>query len=68
MEMRPCSRRQHLKDSGFKVIKVFSVDDDFDFGVTRQFAPVVDFFLFDTKGKLYGGNAKTFNWNVLQSL
>ena len=54
-----------LKDSGFKVIKVFSVDDDFDFGVTRQFAPVVDFFLFDTKGKLYGGNARTFNWNVL---
>jgi phosphoribosylanthranilate isomerase len=55
-----------LKDSGFKVIKVFAVDDDFDFGVTRQFAPVVDFFLFDTKGKLYGGNARTFNWNVLR--
>ncbi len=55
-----------LKDSGFKVIKVFSVDDDFDFGTTRQFAPVVDFFLFDTKGKLYGGNARAFNWNVLR--
>lgn len=55
-----------LKDSGFKVIKVFSVDDDFDFGITRQFAPVVDFFLFDTKGKLYGGNARAFNWNVLR--
>ena len=55
-----------LKDSGLKVIKVFSVDDDFDFGVTRQFAPVVDFFLFDTKGKLYGGNARAFNWNVLR--
>jgi phosphoribosylanthranilate isomerase len=55
-----------LKDSGFKVIKVFSIDDDFDFGVTRQFAPVVDFFLFDTRGKLYGGNAKTFDWKVLQ--
>ena len=55
-----------LKDSGFKLIKVFSVDDDFDFGVTRQFASVVDFFLFDTKGKLYGGNARAFNWNVLR--
>ena len=55
-----------LKDLGFKVIKVFSVDDDFDFDVTRQFVPVVDFFLFDTKGKLYGGNARTFNWKVLQ--
>jgi phosphoribosylanthranilate isomerase len=55
-----------LKDSGFKVIKVFSIDDDFDFGVTRQFSRVVDFFLFDTKGKLYGGNARRFNWKVLQ--
>lgn len=55
-----------LKDSGFKVIKVFSVDDDFDFGITRQFAPVVDFLLFDTRGKLYGGNARAFNWNVLR--
>ena len=55
-----------LKDSGFKVIKVFSVDDDFDFGITRQFVPVVDFFLFDTKGKLYGGNARAFNWKVLR--
>ena len=55
-----------LKDSGLKVIKVFSIDDDFDFGVTRQFSQVVDFFLFDTKGKLYGGNARTFNWKVLQ--
>lgn len=55
-----------LKDSGFKVIKVFSVDDAFDFRVTRQFDRVVDFFLFDTSGKLYGGNARTFNWKVLQ--
>ena len=55
-----------LKDLGFKVIKVFSVDDEFDFGVTKQFTPFVDFFLFDTRGKLYGGNARAFNWNVLR--
>ena len=55
-----------LKDSGFKVIKVFSVDDDFDFTSTRRYVPVVDYFLFDTKGKLHGGNARAFNWNVLQ--
>ncbi|HMG93133.1 MAG TPA: phosphoribosylanthranilate isomerase [Chryseolinea sp.] len=54
-----------LKDSGFKVVKVFSVEDDFDFATTRPFAPVVDYFLFDTKGKFYGGNAKTFNWKIL---
>jgi phosphoribosylanthranilate isomerase len=54
-----------LKDSGFTVIKVFSVDDDFDFAVTKPFIPMVDFFLFDTKGKFYGGNARTFNWKAL---
>lgn len=55
-----------LKDAGLKVIKVFSVDDAFDFNLTKPYVPVVDYFLFDTKGKLYGGNAKTFDWKVLQ--
>ena len=54
-----------LKELGFTVIKVFSVDDDFDFALTKQFTPAVDFFLFDTKGKFHGGNARTFNWKVL---
>ena len=55
-----------LKEAGFKVIKVFSIDDMFDFAATKEYASVVDYFLFDTKGKLHGGNAQTFNWNVLQ--
>lgn len=54
-----------LKDAGLKIIKVFSVDDEFNFDVTKPFQKLVDYFLFDTKGKFYGGNAKTFNWNVL---
>ena len=57
-----CAR---LKDKGLKVIKVFSVDEDFDFKDAKAFKKHVDFFLFDTKGKLYGGNAKTFNWALL---
>lgn len=60
------SQAAALKDAGYKIIKVFSVDDDFDFSVTKQYVPVVDFFLFDTKGKLHGGNSRVFNWNVLQ--
>lgn len=55
-----------LRDGGFKVIKVFSVDNEFDFLCTKKYIPVVDYFLFDTKGKLYGGNALRFNWEVLQ--
>ena|SRR5688572_17594446 len=54
-----------LKDSGLTVIKVFSVDDNFDFATTKPFLSVVDFFLFDTKGKFHGGNARTFNWKIL---
>jgi phosphoribosylanthranilate isomerase len=55
-----------LQKEGIGVIKVFSVGDNFDFNQTRPYEEAADFFLFDTKGKYYGGNAATFNWNVLQ--
>jgi len=54
-----------LKKHNIKIIKVFSVDDQFDFEVTSPYAEVTDFFLFDTKGKYYGGNAVTFDWSIL---
>jgi phosphoribosylanthranilate isomerase len=60
------SQCQVLKAEGLKVIRVFSVDDNFDFNTTRQYKTVSDFFLFDTKGKYYGGNAQTFNWEILK--
>mgnify|MGYP003577413460 FL=1 len=53
-----------LKARGLSVIKVFSIDDDFNFELTKVYKDVVDYFLFDTKGKYHGGNAKTFNWKV----
>lgn len=55
-----------LKKAGIKIIKVFSVDDTMDFDSTEPYKGIVDFFLFDTKGKYHGGNAKTFNWDVLK--
>lgn len=60
------SECDELKSRGIKVIKVFSVDDEFDFNSTKQYKDVADYFLFDTKGKLYGGNAKTFDWRKLE--
>jgi phosphoribosylanthranilate isomerase len=57
---------KRLKEEGFGVIKVFSVGDDFDFSITEPYAAVVDFFLFDTKGKYYGGNAQVFDWELLR--
>lgn len=55
-----------IKSHGFGVVKAFSVDDTFDFTKTTPYQEAVDFMLFDTKGKHYGGNAVTFNWNVLE--
>ncbi|MEO7992429.1 MAG: phosphoribosylanthranilate isomerase [Chryseolinea sp.] len=55
-----------LGQFGLGIIKVFSVGDDFDFEITKFYKKVVDYFLFDTKGKHYGGNASTFNWDLLK--
>ena len=54
-----------LKSSNAKVVKVFSIKDKFDFSVLSPYEDVCDYFLFDTKGKLPGGNGYTFNWDVL---
>ena len=50
-----------------EIIKVFSIKDDFDFSVLKEYEPFIDYFLFDTKGKLPGGNGYTFNWKVLEN-
>lgn len=55
-----------LADAGVSVWKAFAVDAAFDFESVEEYAPYVKGFLFDTKGKHYGGNAITFDWTVLQ--
>lgn len=49
-----------------QIIKVFSIKGNTDFSVLEPYEGIVDYFLFDTKGKLPGGNGYTFNWNVLK--
>ena len=49
-----------------KIIKVFSIKDEFNFDILRPYEAVCDYFLFDTKGKLPGGNGYTFDWKVLK--
>ncbi|MEM6517006.1 MAG: phosphoribosylanthranilate isomerase, partial [Bacteroidota bacterium] len=51
----------------FKIIKVFSVDINFDFSQLEAYENLCDYYLFDTKGKLPGGNGYTFNWNILKN-
>ena len=50
-----------------EIIKVFSIKDSFDFSALRHFDDVCDYYLFDTKGKLPGGNGFTFDWKVLKN-
>ena len=54
-----------LREKGLKVIKAFSVDESFDFSKLDSFQDNVDYFLFDTKGKLRGGNGVAFDWAIL---
>ncbi len=51
---------------GIRVMKVFSVGDEFDFKQLGQYNPFVEYFLFDTKGKARGGNGEVFNWELLK--
>ncbi len=55
-----------LRAEGLRLIKVFGVDDDFDFGQTDAYAPHCAFFLFDTAGAARGGNGVAFNWQRLE--
>ncbi|MCG9790923.1 phosphoribosylanthranilate isomerase [Flavobacterium algicola] len=50
-----------------EIIKVFSILDDFNFEVLKPYESTCDYFLFDTKGKLPGGNGTTFDWKVLEN-
>ena len=58
------SHQENLKQ--VEVIKVFGIKDKFDFNILNPYEEVVDYFLFDTKGKERGGNGITFNWKVLE--
>ncbi|MDG3583731.1 phosphoribosylanthranilate isomerase [Galbibacter sp. CAA-3] len=50
----------------YLIIKVFSIKDEFDFSILDPYENIVDFYLFDTKGKLPGGNGYAFNWEILK--
>ena len=55
-----------LQQKELKVIKAFSVDNQFNFNELKEFNKFCDYFLFDTKGTNYGGNGYAFDWSVLE--
>lgn len=48
------------------VWKAFAIDESFDFERTQPYEAVIDSYVFDTRGKLPGGNGTAFNWNLLE--
>lgn len=48
-----------------EIIKAFNIATAADLEQTKAYEGVVDYFLFDTKGKLAGGNGTQFDWSVL---
>ncbi len=59
-----CGQFKEMND--VEIWKVFSIKDNFDFERLIPYEPVVDKFLFDTKGKVKGGTGLTFDWEVLK--
>jgi phosphoribosylanthranilate isomerase len=49
-----------------KVIKSLPIKEEKDLELVDSYRGSVDYFLFDTKGKLKGGNGIKFNWNLLK--
>lgn len=47
-----------------KIIKAFSINKNFNFNIIENYM-TCDYFLFDTKGKLPGGNGISFDWKIL---
>ncbi len=56
-----------IKDFQVEVIKAFSIKDHFDFSVLEAYEKSCDYFLFDTKGTLPGGNGYGFDWKILNN-
>lgn len=50
-----------------EIFKVFGIKNSFDFSVLDVYEGIVNYFLFDTKGKAKGGNGYTFDWSVLKA-
>ncbi len=63
----PVSQCAELKNNNLGVIKVCSMDDQFDFLKMTPYKSVVNYFLFDTNSNSYGGTGKTFDWNLLNN-
>ena len=59
------SSQQYIRELITTVIKAFNIATTDDLLQTEPYEGIADYFLFDTKGKLVGGNGEQFDWSVL---
>jgi len=57
---------KYLSERGVHIIKAFSIHNAFYFSILDNYMSWIDLLLFDTAGKLPGGNGISFNWQLLQ--
>ena len=56
--------RPHLP-AQIQIIKALNIATTSDLEAAKRYEGVVDYLLFDTKGKCVGGNGEKFDWSVL---
>ena len=56
-----------LSPPHLSIIKAFNIATAADFEATKPYEGIVDYFLFDTKAQLPGGNGQQFDWSVLSA-
>ena len=59
-----CQLRSLCGDS-IAIIKAFNIATTEDLEATKPYEGIVDYFLFDAKAQLPGGNGQQFDWSVL---
>ena len=65
-QIKKKKNQHYISKNEVEVIKVFGIKDEFNFNILKPYLDIVDFFLFDTKGKERGGNGTKFDWSVLE--
>ena len=66
-QIKKKKNQHYISKNKVEIIKVFGIKDEFNFNVLKPYLEVVDYFLFDTKGKERGGNGTKFDWSVLEN-